>query len=76
MDRISCLECKQCNRKGKPSVTRFSKYCDLNYRRKYKIKRNWFSWFTNIKNKFIEKRYDENKRDINSKGFRKDWFLR
>jgi len=75
MNRISCIECRQCNHKGKPSVSRLSKYCDTHYKYR-KTKKSLFSGLINIKNKLFEKRYDENKNDLNSKGFRKSWFLR
>jgi len=80
MKRITCIECKQCNRKGKPSVTRFSKYCDTHYIHKTKVKKGMFNWFTNLKNKYYEKRvkYDKDgkPKDLNTKGFRKSWFWR
>jgi hypothetical protein len=76
-----CLSCKQCNRKGKPSVTKNSMYCDLHY---IGIKRNLksglfrkimlrFTNFKNIKETMFNKRFDE-KKGLNKKGFRERWF--
>ena len=80
MNRLECLECKQCNRKGKPSVTRLSKYCNDHYIRRVKAKKSIFGFLTNIKNKVYDKRikYDDegNIKDLNSKGFRRSWFWR
>lgn len=80
MDRISCVECRQCNHKGKPSVGRFSKYYDDNYIHRVKSKKSLFSWFTNIKDKFFEKRAKYNKdgslKELDKKGFRESWFYR
>jgi len=82
MDRLPCSECKQCNRKGKPSVTRLSKYCDTHYKNRPRVKqkKGFFNFFTAAKDKFFDKRAkynDEGKiEDLNTKGFRKDWFWR
>ena len=80
MNRIACVECRQCNRKGKPSVSRGSQYCDNNYIRRVKTKRKLFGWFTDIKNKMMDRRveYDEdgNVKKFNKKGFRESWFWR
>lgn len=70
-NRLSCLECKQCNRKGKPSVLRFSKYCDESYTKKLPSK---LSFFTNIKNKFFDKRFNEETGKLDKRGFRDSWF--
>jgi len=75
-NRISCLDCGRCNKKGKPSVTRLSKYCDENYVRKLQTKKSLFSFFTGIKDKFFNKRYDEEYNKMNTKGFRPSWFWR
>ena len=80
MNRIPCLECRQCNHKGKPSVTRFSKYCDNHYKFREKPKKSLFGWLTNIKDKFAERRTQYNDdgsiKDMNTKGFRRSWFWR
>ena len=80
MERLECNQCRQCNRKGRPSVSRFSKYCDDNYIHRVESKKGLFSWFTEVKNKFFERRakYDEegNLKDLNKKGFRESWFWR
>jgi len=76
MQRISCLECKQCNRKGKPSVSRFSKLCDERYKKPVRVKTGLFDAIIKLKDKIFDKRYDANKNDLNTKGFRKDWFMR
>lgn len=79
-DLVSCDECKQCNRKGKPSVTRYSTYCDKHHTYRVKTRKNWFTWFTDIKNKFFEKRAkyteDDKLKDVDTKGFRPSWFWR
>lgn len=81
MDKVMCRECRQCNHKGKPSVMRHSTYCNTHY--KYRVsetKKSLFKWFTDVKNKFFDKRakYDEegNIEDVDTKGFRKSWFWR
>ena len=80
MSRISCRECGQCNRKGKPSVSRLSKYCDNHYVKPSVTKRNWFGWLTDVKNKLMDKRVKLNEdgsvKSFNKKGFREDWFYR
>jgi len=80
MDRLACNVCKQCNRKGKPSVTRLSKYCDEHYIKRVKTKRSIFGFLTKVKDKIYDRRIKYNEdgsiKDFNSKGFRKDWFIR
>ena len=80
MERLSCKECKQCNRKGKPSVLRFSKYCDEHHKHRIVAKKGLFGWLTDVKDKFYNKRVEYNEdgsiKDMNTKGFRKDWFFR
>ena len=71
---LNCVECRQCNRKGKPSVSKFSSYCDT-HRIKNKITKR-IGLFQLIKSKLFDKRYNESKNDLKYKGFRKDWFLR
>lgn len=76
-----CSDCRQCNRKGKPSISRYSKYCKTHYKTNNKTdKKQNIGVFTNIKNKLFDKRtkYDEegNMKDLNQKGFRKIWFWR
>ena len=74
--RISCQECKQCNLKGKPSVSRYSKYCDVHYYRPKPL--SFFkSFFTKITDRLFEKRYDEKTNKIKTtKGFRPYFFKR
>jgi len=80
VDRIACCQCRQCNVKGKPSVMRSSKYCDNHFVHKIEVKKQWFSWLTDIKDKFFEKRakYDDdgNLKEMDNKGFRPDWIWR
>ena len=82
MERLACYKCGQCNKKGKPSVMRYSKYCDTHYtgRDITKTKKGLFSIFTDVKNKFWDKRVQYNKdgtmKKLESKGFRKSWFWR
>ena len=75
MDRLPCNVCKQCNHKGKPSVTRFSKYCDNHYVKRVQTKKK-LGFFTEVKNRFFDKRHDEKKNKLNTKGFRESWFWR
>jgi len=79
MERVACVECRQCNHKGKPSVRRFSPYCDKHYKHGVQVK-NRFGFLTNIRDKLVERRqkYDDdgNLQDFNAKGFRKSWFWR
>jgi hypothetical protein len=79
MELVSCRDCRQCNHKGKPSITRGSKYCDdhrISMRQANKEKK--FGLFTNIKNRMFEKRakYDDKGQltDLKQKGFRESWF--
>ncbi len=79
MNRITCIECKQCNHKGKPSVSRFSKYCNEHYIRKTQVKKSFFNWLTSLKNSIYDKRaYDKdgNVKKLNTKGFRESWFYK
>jgi len=80
VNRIECYKCRQCNRKGRPSVMRLSKYCDDNYIRRVKTKRSIFSFFTKVKTKYFDKRAKYNEdgtmKDLNTKGFRESWFWR
>ena len=77
MDRISCLECGRCNRKGKPSVARFSKYCDSHYKRTEQIKRMPFiSTLTSVKDRIFNKRLNKEGKLKTTKGFRRSWFER
>lgn len=80
MGRVSCKDCKQCNRKGRPSVTRLSKYCDNHFVHRVKVEKSNVGFFTNLKNKFFDNRakYDEKGRlvEFKNKGFRRDWFWR
>lgn len=80
MNRIACVECRQCNSKGKPSVMRFSKYCDNHYIHRVKVKKSIFGIFTKIKNKMMDKRVKYNEdgsiKEFNKKGFRDSWFWR
>lgn len=64
---IECCKCKQCNRKGKPSVTRDSAYCQHN-RIDNKILRLGF--FSKLKEKIFWLQHPENKPDRKKGGFR------
>jgi len=76
MNRLSCIECKQCNRKGKPSVSRYSKYCDTHYIHRVKTKKSIFGFLSNIRDKITDKRLDEQGQLKTTKGFRRSWFWR
>ena len=76
MERISCRECRQCNRKGRPSVTRLSKYCDNHYVYRVKTKGGLLKFFTGVKDRIFEKRLDEKGQLKTTKGFRPSWFYR
>jgi len=76
MNRISCIECRQCNRSGKPSAMRLSKYCDDHYVGKVKSKGGILKFFTGIKDKIFDKRVDEKGQLKSTKGFRPSWFYR
>lgn len=76
-----CIECRQCNRKGKPSVTKYSMFCDTHFIgikkttksiifRKILIR---LKTLTELKDNMLNRRFDE-KKGLNSKGFRKRWF--
>ena len=74
MSRIACSECRQCNRKGKPSVMRLSMYCDKHFIGQVKTK-SLFSKIMSIKDRLFNKRYDEKANRLEKKGFRDNWFL-
>lgn len=80
INRISCVECHQCNRKGHPSVMRGSKYCDEHYTKQVRV--SFFSglftrFIDRVRDRIFEKRFDEKTGGLKStKGFRKDWFTR
>ena len=76
MDRISCNECRQCNRKNRPSVTRLSKHCDTHHINLVKSKGGLFKFFTGMKDKIFEKRLDDSGQLKTAKGFRQSWFYR
>ena len=76
MNRISCHECRQCNRSGRPSVTRLSKHCDDHYVNRIKSKGGLLKFFTDVKDKIFEKRLDDKGQLKTTKGFRKSWFYR
>jgi len=73
---VSCLVCRQCNRKGKPSVTRLSSYCDKHYINQVRAKLGLFSKLISFKDRLFNKRFDEKTNKLDKKGFRDDWFLR
>ena len=76
IDMIPCSECKQCNRKGKPSISRGSKYCNEHIISN-KNTGGLFKWVVSIKDRLLEKRWDDKKQEIKTtKGFRKDWWYR
>ena len=73
---IPCNQCHQCNTKGKPSVSRGSKYCDEHI---ISIKRNnsFLNIILNFKDKLFNKRFDEKTKSLKTtKGFRESWFYR
>ena len=71
---LNCLECRQCNGKGKPSVMKGSSYCD-SHRIRNKISKR-IGLFATIKERLFGKRYDEKTNTTKLKGFRESWFLR
>jgi hypothetical protein len=77
MNILSCRECRKCNRKGKPSVMRGSKYCDDHRIAKANKK---IGFFTDFKNRLYDKRsrYDKEGKlkEVKYKGFRESWFWR
>jgi len=77
MDRISCRDCGQCNRKGKPSVSRFSKYCDQHFGAGHGIFKAVKSsgFILDLKARLFERRADK-ETGLKSRGFRKSWFFR
>lgn len=75
---LSCHHCKQCNRKGKPSVMRGSAYCDTHRKTIGQVNRSGL--FHRFKDFLFDKRakFDDKGRmkEFKKKGFRKDWFIR
>jgi hypothetical protein len=59
---------------------RYSKYCNTHYKFREKPKGGISKWFTNIKDKYWDKRVEHDKegkiKDVNKKGFRDSWFYR
>ena len=76
MSRVACSVCRQCNRKGKPSVTRLSSYCDKHYINQVRAKTSLFSKLVSVKDRLLEKRFDEKTQSLKKKGFREDYFYR
>lgn len=75
MSKISCIECRQCNRKGKPSVMKGSAYCDSHILSRPQTNR--VDLFDRFKIFLFEKRYDEKTNDVSkNRGFRPSWFWR
>ena len=78
---IECNQCGSCNRKGKYSVMRGSAYCDSHIKNVVYQRLGLFGWiskkfFSDVKDKMIEKIVDEKTGEKNLKGFRLDWFFR
>ena len=78
MNRISCAECGVCNRKGKPSVSRFSAYCDSHVKKLKKTNR--IGLFNRFRDFLFDKRakLDESGqiKEFKKNGFRESWFWR
>ncbi len=74
----NCDECRECNRKGRVSVTKYSKYCDDHFKFAERNKNDgMFSFLSNWKDKIFQSRLDPEKNEIkNSKGFRPSWWYR
>ena len=78
MSIIKCCVCRQCNRKGKPSVSRGSAYCDSHIKTISQVNRSGlFSRFKDFLNERRSK-YDKegNLKEFKQKGFRMSYFLR
>jgi len=52
-----------------------SKYCNDHYIGT-PVTKDALSFLTSLKDRFFNKRYSEETKDVNKKGFRKIWFLR
>lgn len=73
MPEIKCGNCKQCNRKDKPSVMRYSAYCSSHIR--YGLKINRSGLFERFVDFIFNKRYDEKNNKLKTtKGFRPSYF--
>lgn len=75
----SCIECRCCNHKGKPSVTKYSKYCDEQYLLSHKTTPKFFSFLFERVDHFKErfKKFQENRittKGVKTKGFREVFF--
>ena len=73
-DLIKCSVCRQCNRKGKKSVSRHSAYCDSH--KKEGVKNNRVGLFKRFKDFISERRFDDKEKTMKTDGFRKSWFYR
>lgn len=81
---IACNDCRQCNRKGRPSVMRGSAYCDSHVIKRIHRRKGIFGFISKIffkehvKNKYTEERTKYNEdgtiKSFNKKGFRESWF--
>ena len=78
MKMITCSQCGQCNRKGKPSVMKGSAFCDSHVRSVRQVNRTGL--FQRFKDFLYERRtrYDEKgeMKEFKKKGFRESWFWR
>lgn len=73
-----CRVCRQCNRKGRPSVMKGSAYCDSHINIGKKVNR--VGLFSRFKDFLFDRRteYDEEGelKEFNKRGFRESWFWR
>jgi len=84
MDKeISCRVCRQCNRKGRPSVMRGSSYCDANQIRIgiFGQKKKKKGLLSRLRERFYNARTVEDKetkqvKEFRTRGFRESWFYR
>lgn len=75
MTDIPCHECRQCNQKGKPSVTRNSAYCNSHVRHGVIVNRSGL--FQKFRDFITERRFDDKENKLKTtKGFRPSWFWR
>lgn len=72
---IECHDCRQCNRKGRPSVMRNSGYCTSHVREGIRSERSGL--FQKLRDFITDRRFDEKTAKLKTnKGFRPSWFWR
>lgn len=62
MVKLNCRKCRKCNRKGKPSVSKHSLYCDKQRKVTVRAKESLYTKLKRIKYLLRKNRIKENKK--------------